>query len=49
MTGKRSARTDVINDTDGMALTESVYILKRWAGIVEGYIKSRMETLTTII
>ena len=31
VTGKRSVRTDVINDTDGMALTESVDILKRWA------------------
>ena len=30
MTGKRSVRTDVINDTEGRALTESVDILKRW-------------------
>ena len=32
VTGQRSVRTDVINDTDGMALTESVDILKRWEG-----------------
>ena len=32
MTGKRSARTGVINDTVGRALTESVDILKRWEG-----------------
>ena len=30
VTGKRSVRTDVINDTEGRALTESVDILKRW-------------------
>ena len=30
MTGKRSVRTDVINDTEGRALTESVDIMKRW-------------------
>ena len=30
VTGKRSTRTDVINDTEGKALTESVDILKRW-------------------
>ena len=30
MTRKRSVRTDVINDTEGRALTESVDILKRW-------------------
>ena len=30
VTGKRSSRTDVINDTEGKALTESVDILKRW-------------------
>ena len=30
VTGKRSARTDVINDTEGRALAESVDILKRW-------------------
>ena len=29
VTGKRSVRTDVINDTEGKALTESVDILKR--------------------
>ena len=39
VTGKRSARTDVINDTEGMALTESVDILKRWEGIVKSCIK----------
>ena len=32
VTGKRSARTDVINDTEGRALAESVDILKRWEG-----------------
>ena len=32
MTGKRSARTYVINDTEGMALTESVDMLKIWEG-----------------
>ena len=30
VTGKRSVRTDVINDTEARALTESVDILKRW-------------------
>ena len=30
VTGKRSVRTDVTNDTEGRALTESVDILKRW-------------------
>ena len=30
VTGKRSVRTDVINDTEGRALTDSVDILKRW-------------------
>ena len=30
VTGKRSVRTDVINDTDGRALTESADILKIW-------------------
>ena len=30
VTGKRSVRTDVINDTEGRALTESVDILNRW-------------------
>ena len=30
VTGKRSVRTDVINDTEGKALTESMDILKRW-------------------
>ena len=30
VTGNRSVRTDVINDTDGRALTDSVDILKRW-------------------
>ena len=34
MTGQRSVRTDVINDTEGMALTESADILKRWEGYV---------------
>ena len=32
MTGKRSERTDVINYTEGRALTESVDILRRWEG-----------------
>ena len=32
VTGKRSVRTDVINDMEGRALTESVDILKRWEG-----------------
>ena len=32
VTGKRSARTDVFNDTEGGALTESVDILKKWVG-----------------
>ena len=30
--GKRSTRTDVINDTEGGALPDSVDILKRWKG-----------------
>ena len=30
VTGKRPVRTDVINDTEGRALTDSVDILKRW-------------------
>ena len=49
VTGKRSARNDVINDTEGRVLTESVDILKRREGIVESCIKTTMETITTIV
>ena len=49
VTGKRSARNDVINDTEGRVLIESVDILKRWEGIVESCIKTTMETITTIV
>ena len=41
MTGKRSVGpTDVINDTEGRALTESVDIMKRWEEYVESCIKT---------
>ena len=49
VTGKRSARTGVINDMEGRALTESVDILKRWEGYCEKLYKTRMETMTTIV
>ena len=41
VTGKRSTRTDVINDTEGRALTESVDNLKRWAEYCEKLYKTQ--------
>ena len=49
VTGKRSERTDVIDDTEGRASTESVDILKRLEGYCGKRYKNQDEDTDNII